>query len=130
MLVLQNLCSPCDHSDYLGGQATRTSMTTSRQNPLKSVSTSWFTNSLRSVVTVHGVCDDQQTAWTAERDNSDWIQYELFSGLSVRQLDYAYDNGYSARIYDPNSDGITVEANALLDSLAVNRLELPIVSVY
>lgn len=83
-----------------------------------------------SVVTVHGVCDDQQTAWTAARDNSDWIQTELFSGLSVRQLDYAYDNGDSARIYDPSSDGITVEANALLDSLAVNRLELPIVSVY
>lgn len=76
------------------------------------------------MVTVHGARDDHQTAWTSPGDNSDWIDDKLFCNLSIRQLDYAYDNGDSARIYDPNANGITIEAAALLDSLAKNRLEL------
>lgn len=82
-----------------------------------------------SVVTVHGVRDDHQTAWTARNYNSDWILDEMFPSLSVRQLDYVYDTGNSAHIYDPSADGITVEANALLKSLAQNRAELPVVRV-
>ncbi|KAH8765998.1 ankyrin repeat-containing domain protein [Diaporthe sp. PMI_573] len=78
-----------------------------------------------SVVTVHGARDDHQTAWTARNDDSNWILCEMFSGLSVRQLDYVYDTGNSARIYDPSANGITVEANALLNKLAQNRAELP-----
>lgn len=81
------------------------------------------------MVTVHGARDDHQTAWTSRGDNSDWIEDKLLCNLSVRQLDYAYDNGDSARIYNPDTNGITAEADALLDSLAKNRLELPPVRV-
>lgn len=79
------------------------------------------------MVTVHGARDDHQTAWTDRNDNS--VIDDMFTGLSVRQLDYVYDTGNSAHIYDPSADGITVEANALLKSLAQNRAELPIVRV-
>lgn len=81
------------------------------------------------MVTVHGVRDDHQTAWTARNDNSNWILDKMFSDLSVRQLDYVYDTGDSSRIYDPSADGITVEANALLKSLAEDRAELTLVRV-
>lgn len=76
------------------------------------------------MVTVHGARDDHQTMWTSRGDSSDWIDDDLFRNLSIRQLDYVYDNGDSARIYNPNANGITMEAIALLDSLARNRLEL------
>lgn len=62
--------------------------------------------------------------WTSRGDNSDWIEDKLFCNLSIRQLDYVYDNGDSARIYNPDANGITMEAIALLESLAKNRLEL------
>lgn len=83
-----------------------------------------------SVVTVHGARDDHQTAWTSADDNGNWIEYSLFRRLSVRQLDYVYDTSDSARIYDPSENGIAIEANALLDSLAENRLGLPHVRVH
>lgn len=76
------------------------------------------------MVTVHGARDDRQTMWTSRGDNSDWIEDKLFCNLSIRQLDYVYDNGDSGRIYNPDANGITMEAIALLDSLAKNRLEL------
>lgn len=82
------------------------------------------------MVTVHGARDDHQTAWTSKDNNSNWIEDSLFYRLSIRQLDYVYDTGDSARIYDPSANGITIEANALLDSLAENRLDLPQVRVY
>lgn len=80
------------------------------------------------MVTVHGARDDHETVWTAAHDNSDWILDNLFSDLRVRQLDYVYDTGDEARVYNPC--GITTEANDLLDSLAENRAELPDVRVY
>lgn len=84
------------------------------------------------MVTVHGARDDHQTVWTSPGDYqySNWIEDKLFCNLSIRQLDYVYDHGDSARIYNPDANGITIEAIALLDSLAKNRLELPDVRAY
>lgn len=82
------------------------------------------------MVTVHGIRDDIQTAWTAPDDNSNWIQDKLFPNLPVRQLDYAYDASNSARIYDPSGNGINMEANALLDTLVKNRADLPSVRLH
>lgn len=81
------------------------------------------------MVTVHGIRDDIKTAWTSP-DNSNWIEYELFRSLNIRHLDYAYDNSDSARIYDYRGNGINMEANALLDSLARKRAVLPHVCAY
>lgn len=69
-------------------------------------------------MTVHGIRDDTKTAWGHSGGNRDWIKDKLFGFHSVRQLDYAYDTSDSARIYDPSEDGITMEANDLLDSVA------------
>lgn len=74
------------------------------------------------MVTVHGLRDDHQTAWTSSIDSSHWIQSKLFSYASIRHLDYVYDTGDSARVYGPN--GINMEANALLASLAQERTQL------
>lgn len=94
------------------------------------------------MITVHGVRDDHQTAWTAQQNDSNWIEWVLFEKLTerhldyvygaensppIRQLDYVYDTGNSARIYDPSADGISAEANALLESVAQDRAELPVV---
>ncbi|KAG8164089.1 hypothetical protein KVR01_006007 [Diaporthe batatas] len=76
------------------------------------------------VITVHGVRDDHQTVWTNKQDGSSWIERVLFRDLSIRQLDYVYGTGNSARIYDPSADGISTEANDLLKSLAQDRAQL------
>lgn len=74
------------------------------------------------MVTVHGLRDDYQTAWTSLQDGSDWIESNRFPFVRIRHLNYVYDISDSARVYGPN--GVVIEANALLDSLAQKWAEL------
>ncbi|KAJ3544493.1 hypothetical protein NM208_g3022 [Fusarium decemcellulare] len=69
--------------------------------------------SLFSVITVHGLRDDHDTAWKS-RSGRPWLQDKLFEGSSIRQLDYLYAIDESARVF--TKDGIEAEARNLLRS--------------
>ncbi|KAL7940994.1 putative ankyrin repeat protein [Trichoderma barbatum] len=73
------------------------------------------------VVTVHGIRDDYKTAWTKE-DETWWVKDGLFTGKSIRELDYAYDIDEEATIY--NLDGIQLHAETLITAYAQNRSNL------
>lgn len=86
-----------------------------------------------SVITVHGIRDDTKTAWTSKDParseiECDWLQEELFTGLDIRQLDYAYGIEESDNIFH-TPDGIDVEARKLLDCVAQARTDLPEVRI-
>lgn len=74
-----------------------------------------------SVVTVHGIRDDYNIAWT---DNAGiwWVRKQLFKDLSTRQLDYSYEIDEESTLYDPN--GIRLHAETLITRLAEIRREL------
>lgn len=87
------------------------------------------------MITVHGIRDDTKTAWTSKDSGSSfysqgWIQEDLFRGLDIRQLDYAYDIEESARIYHADGNGIEMESRILLDDVARWRAHLPEVRAY
>ncbi|ROW04700.1 hypothetical protein VMCG_04793 [Cytospora schulzeri] len=74
------------------------------------------------VITVHGVRDDRNTAWTS-RNGESWIRDRLFRNEDIRQMDYSYEIDDAARIFHRN--GIDLEARALLESLARVRANDP-----
>lgn len=64
-----------------------------------------------SVITVHGIRDDDKTAW--RRDNgTPWIMNTLFGGRKIVQADYAYDIDEDAILYEPG--GIEFYAEDLI----------------
>lgn len=75
------------------------------------MSSSPKTDTISSVVTVHGLRDDQKTVWKS-KSGKPWLRDRLFDSLSVRQLDYFYAVDESARVFQPH--GIETEAKELL----------------
>jgi hypothetical protein len=78
--------------------------------------------SYSSVITVHGIRDDRNTAWTT-RTGTPWLRDQLFEDLSIRQLDYSYSIDSPATVFQP--DGIRTEALNLLHHYSEERCSLP-----
>jgi hypothetical protein len=76
-----------------------------------------FIHAFDSLVTVHSLRDDSAYVWKTATKS--WWITELFSELTVRQLDYTYAVDESATIFQ--SDGIEVEARRLLKELSEHR---------
>lgn len=74
-----------------------------------------------SVVTVHGIRDDYKIAWTKE-DGTWWVVSELFEDFSTREVDYSYEIGEEATIFQ--EDGIKLHAERLLTAYAKDRASL------
>ncbi|KAF4951589.1 hypothetical protein FGADI_7364 [Fusarium gaditjirri] len=73
------------------------------------------------VITVHGIRDDYKTAWIDSKGN--WfLKDTLFKNLSVREIDYSYENHEDSILYKPN--GIRVLAEKLIDEYAAVRAKL------
>ncbi|KAL7919235.1 putative ankyrin repeat protein [Trichoderma austrokoningii] len=73
------------------------------------------------VVTVHGIRDDYETAWT-EEDGTWWLKDKLFRGSSIREVDYSYEIDEDAAIFE--KDGINTHAEELLTAYAKDRAGL------
>lgn len=74
-----------------------------------------------SVVAVHGIRDDYETAWT-EEDGTWWLTNKLFEGLSIREVDYSYEIDEDAAIFQV--DGIKMHAEKLLTAYSQDRAGL------
>ena len=74
-----------------------------------------------SVITVHGIRDDLEVAWTDE-SGTWWVNNDLFEDLSTRQVDYLYEIDATSTIYEP--DGVLQHAKDLLTQYAKLRREL------
>ncbi|KAI1022042.1 hypothetical protein LB504_007370 [Fusarium proliferatum] len=73
------------------------------------------------VITVHGIRDDYKTSWIDSKGN--WFLKEtLFKDMSVREIDYSYENHEESILYKPN--GIRILAERLIDEYAMIRTKL------
>ncbi|KAF5642482.1 ankyrin repeat [Fusarium tjaetaba] len=78
-------------------------------------------NVVNSVLTVHGIRDDYKTAWIDSKGN--WfLKDSLFKDMSVREIDYSYENHEESILYKP--DGIRILAERLIDEYATVRTKL------
>lgn len=89
-------------------------------------SQSYSTHPIFSVITVHGLRDNHNTAWKS-LNGEDWLRVDLFEDMRIRQLDFFYATDESARVFQ--EEGIKTEARYLLQSYYYKRRELPDVSV-
>lgn len=70
---------------------------------------------------MHGIRDDYKTSWIDSKGN--WFLKEtLFKDMSVREIDYSYENHEESILYKPN--GIRVLAERLIDEYAMIRTKL------
>lgn len=72
-------------------------------------------------MTVHGIRDDYSTAWTTS-DGTWWVKEQLFSNLTVRQVDFSYKIDEDSTLYQ--NKGITLLAEQLLADYADVRAKL------
>ncbi|KAG5799177.1 hypothetical protein H9Q69_001809 [Fusarium xylarioides] len=73
------------------------------------------------VITVHGIRDDYKTLWIDSKGN--WfLKDTLFKDMSVREIDYSYENHEESILYKPN--GIRILAERLIDEYATIRTKL------
>lgn len=79
-----------------------------------------------SVITVHGIRDDYKTSWT-DHKGAWWVKDQLFSNLSIREVDYSYEIDEGSVIYAP--DGINRLATSLIDEYAQLRSKLMEVTI-
>ncbi|KAH8659968.1 putative ankyrin repeat protein [Xylariales sp. PMI_506] len=70
------------------------------------------------IVTVHGIRDDYNTAWTDD-EGVWWLRKGLFNTLSTRQVDYAYEVDEHSTLYE--SDGLYRHAQTLITKYAEIR---------
>ncbi|KAJ9414194.1 ankyrin repeat-containing domain protein [Fusarium oxysporum] len=73
------------------------------------------------VITVHGIRDDYKTAWIDSK-GSWFLKDTLFKHMSVREIDYSYENHEESILYKP--DGIRILAGKLIDEYAAVRTKL------
>lgn len=71
-----------------------------------------------SVITVHGIRDDYKTAWI-DKKGEWWLRNKVFSGLSTRQIDYAYEVDEDSTLYE--ADGLRQHAIKLITQYAMMR---------
>ncbi|KAF5635889.1 ankyrin repeat [Fusarium sp. NRRL 52700] len=73
------------------------------------------------VITVHGIRDDYKTAWIDSKGK--WfLKDTLFKDMSVREIDYSYENDEDSILYKPH--GIRILAEKLIDEYAAVRRKL------
>lgn len=70
---------------------------------------------------MHGIRDDYKTAWIDSK-GSWFLKDTLFKHMSVREIDYSYENHEESILYKP--DGIRILAGKLIDEYAAVRTKL------
>lgn len=80
-----------------------------------------------SVITVHGIRDDYNTAWTTKQGEW-WVRHQLFKDKRAREIDYSYDVCEGSDIFDP--EGIHLHARWLIDQYARIRAKLEEVCLF